>query len=167
MRSWNRAQMFLSKNSTFINSFAAAGSVANIAAGGLMLTSGTLLFPVLLGGAAFTVTVAAAVGSIAWGAAAGYVLVKSIFNKSQARIENIKQHKKGGLLGRFKKGSKEPTVPADVKSEPSRDTAPLQEKGALRETFETSAAANKDEGATTAPDLKKPSTPPSSPGAKL
>ena len=83
MKNWNRAQSFISDNGVFIKSFAVAGSAANIAAGVMMLASGTVLFPLILGGAATIATVGVAVGSIGWGLAAGYVLVKNIVKGTQ------------------------------------------------------------------------------------
>lgn len=88
VKNWNRSQSFIADNGVFIKSFAVAGSAANIAAGVVMLASGTVLFPLILGGAATIATVGVAVGSIGWGLAAAYVLVKNTFGGKKENEKN-------------------------------------------------------------------------------
>lgn len=95
MKNWNRSQSFIADNGIFIKSFAVAGSAANIAAGVVMLASGTVLFPLILGGAATIATVGVAVGSIGWGLAAAYVLLRNTFggkNKNKEVDATPKKH---------------------------------------------------------------------------
>lgn len=165
MKNWNRSQSFISDNGVFIKSFAVAGSAANIAAGIMMLASGTVLFPLILGGAATIATVGVAVGSIGWGLAAGYCLVKNVCNNGKEKdpLENpVRKKKENRRLRRLAAKKTKETEQSLVTAKPDLlkpQEASLQ-KGVAVESF-TASLVRGSAGEVLPPVLatKKPSPP--------